>query len=105
MLKSFSRSDIVEVFLSDVFCDNLEEELRLIKELAYPRPVVAHLSDLMQLDPLLEKLAIAGLCAITFEVTSSQLGKRLVDEAKVINLQQRLGLTFYTNIRKIGCEL
>ena len=95
MLDTNSNDDVVEVLLSENPPIDLEDELRLIKELAYPRPVVAKLPDSIELNPLLEQLAVAGLSEISFNVSSSTRSNELLRKANVINKEKRLGLRIH----------
>lgn len=84
----------IEVVLK-TFDSCLDEKLRVIKELTYPLPVVARIEECsgLELHPLLERLAVAGLTEVVFQAHSQGDAKQLKDKAVVINAKKGLGLS------------
>lgn len=89
------RVQLIEVVLKTSDSE-LDEKLRLIKELSYPLPVVAKIEECegLELHLLLERIAVAGLSGVIFQTSSDGAAKDLKDKAVVINNDKRLGLTF-----------
>jgi len=94
-IKEKADIDLVEVVLKTIDA-RLDEKLMVIKELSYPLPVFARIEhcDEIELHPLLQRLAIAGLSGVTFQIHSESFAKRLKAQVLSINSNERLGLTF-----------